>query len=92
MSAQEIQGAGHTQPKKSKVEMQFLSIDNPVGSKEVGRRFVFNPNMNRCRLAIDELWEKPDKGTYSVNSPSACTPEHGDEGWKKTAEAAEDGA
>lgn len=90
--SEEIKGAGHAQPDKSKADMQFLSIDKPVGLKEVGRRFVIKPNMNGYQLAINELWEKPDKGTHSVNSPTAGPQEHGDEGWKKTAapEAAED--
>lgn len=39
--------------------------------------------MNGYHLAINELWEEPDKG--SVNSPTADPQEHGDEGWKKTA-------
>lgn len=47
--------------------------------------------MNGYHLATNELWEEPDKGTCSVNSPTAGPQEHGDEGWRKTAapEAAE---
>lgn len=47
--------------------------------------------MNRYHLEINGLWEKPVKGTGSLNSPTAGPHEHGDKGWKKTAapEAAE---
>lgn len=80
MLSEEIKGAGQAQPDKSKGEMRFLSMDKAVGLKEVGRRFLINPNMNGYNLAINELWEKPGKGTCSVNCPTAGPQEHGDEG------------
>lgn len=83
MLSEEIKGAGHAQPDKSKAEMQLLSIDKPVGLKEVGRRFVINSNMNEYHLAINELWEKPDKESCSVNSPTAAPQDHGDEDGRK---------
>lgn len=94
MLSEKIKGAGQAQPDKSKGETHFLSIDKSVGLKEAGRIFVTNPNRNGYNLGINELWEKPDKGTCSVNCPTAGPQEHRDEGWKKTAasEAAGDGS
>lgn len=60
--------------------MQFLSINKPMGLKEVGRRFYINTSMNGYHLAVNELWEKPDEGT----SPAAIPQGHRDLGRKKT--------
>lgn len=46
-----------------KAEMQFLSINKPMGLKEAGR-FAVNISMNGYHMAVTELQEKLDKGIW----------------------------
>lgn len=61
--SEQIKIARDTQSSKTKVEMQFLSINKPMGLKEEGKSFVINTSMNGYHLAVNELWEKLDEGT-----------------------------
>lgn len=63
VSSEQIKIARHSQPSKMKAEMQFLSVNKPIGLKEVGRRFAINTSRNGYKLALNELQEKLDEGT-----------------------------
>lgn len=58
---EEIKAVRHTKTNKMKAEMQFLSINKPMGLKEAGR-FAVNISMNGYHMAVTELQEKLDKG------------------------------
>lgn len=79
--SEEIKVAGHVQPNKMKVEMQFLSINKPMGLKEEGRKFAINTSMNGYHLAVNELWEKLDEGTWQCELSSSRPVKA--RGWKK---------
>lgn len=69
--SEEIKTVRHAQPDKTKAEMQFLSINKPMGLKEAGRRFAINRSMNGYHLAVNELREKLDEGTWQCELSSS---------------------